>query len=93
LASILVEDAGREDGIAKEFLQAEARLPEAQQLPQRKFCPVTGLPRVYTEPKSQLPYAGLSALEQIRERSPPWTMLGGAAAYLESVKSIRDDIT
>ena len=93
LASILVEDAGREDGIAKEFLEAEARLPANQQLPKRKFCPVTGLEATYTEPKTGLPYSGFSALEQIRERPPPWMLLGGSAAFLESVKSIRDDIT
>mmetsp|Transcript_27788 Transcript_27788/g.76495 ORF Transcript_27788/g.76495 Transcript_27788/m.76495 type:complete len:212 (-) Transcript_27788:1618-2253(-) len=92
LATILMEDAGREDGVAKEFLEAEARLTKKEQLPKRKFCPVTGLLAEYTEPKSNLPYSGFAALEQIRERPPPWMMIAGAAAYLESVKSIRDDI-
>ena len=90
LASILVEEAGREDSIAKAFIQAEARLDKGTQLPRRKFCPVTGLEAVYTEPKSGLHYSTIRALEQIRERPPPWMTLGGAAAYMESVKSILD---
>jgi hypothetical protein len=91
LASILVEEASREDGVAKEFLNAEARLPRAQQLPRRKFCPVTGMEGIYTEPKSNIPFANLRALEQIRERPPPWMTLGGSAAFLEARKSILDD--
>lgn len=91
LGSILVEEAGREDGVAKAFLHAEARLSPSQQRPRRKFCPVTGLIGLYTEPKSGIPYANLRALEQIRERAPPWMTLGGAAAYLEAVKSINDE--
>lgn len=91
LASILIEESGREDSVAKLFIQAKAKLDECQQVPRRKFCPVTGLEALYTEPKSGLPYSTLKALEQIRERPPPWMTLGGAAAYLESVKSIQDD--
>lgn len=91
LASVLIEEASREDGVAKEFLDAEARLPRDQQLPRRKFCPVTGMGGIYTEPRSNIPYATLRALEQIRERPPPWMTLGGSAAYLEATKSIRDD--
>ena len=90
LASILIEEAGREDSVAKEFLQAEATLDEQEQVPRRKFCPVTGMEALYTEPKSGLPYATFRALEQIRERPPPWMTLGGAAAYMESSKSILD---
>ena len=33
----------------------------------------------------------VQALEQIRERSPPWMTLSGSAAYLEAAKSIRDE--
>ncbi|KAL7563333.1 hypothetical protein ACA910_017809 [Epithemia clementina (nom. ined.)] len=90
LASILIEEAGREDSMAREFIQAEATLDESEQVPSRKFCPVSGLEALYTEPKSGLPYSTLRALEQIRERPPPWMTLGGAAAYMESVKSILD---
>lgn len=90
LGSILVEEASREDGVARDFLAAEAKLPKSEQLPRRKFCPVTGLPGIYTEPKSRIPYATMRALEQIQERAPPWMTLGGSAAYLEAVKSIED---
>ena len=61
------------------------------QLPARKFCPVTGMGGIYTEPKSGLPYANLKALEQVRERPPPWMNLSGSLAYHEAVKSIRDE--
>lgn len=91
LASILTDEHGREDSTARMFMSAEPRLKPEEQLPRRKFCPVTGLEGIYTEPKSGIPYANLKSLEQIRERSPPWMTLGGAAAYLEATKSIRDD--
>lgn len=91
LASILVEEAGRQDGVARDFLRAEARLSKNEQLPRRKFCPVTGLEAKYTEPKSKIPYSSLRALEQVRERAPPWMTLGGSAAYLEATKSILDE--
>lgn len=91
LASILTDEHGREDSTAKLFLDAEPRLPPNKQLPRRKFCPVTGLAGVYTEPKSGIPYSNMKSLEQIRERYPPWMTLGGSAAYLEATKSIRDD--
>lgn len=91
LGTILVEEANRgADGAARAFLAAEARVPEDQQLPRRKFCPVTGLEGIYTEPKSGIPYSSMKALEQIRERAPPWMSLNGAAAYHEAVKSIED---
>ena len=86
LGTILVEDPNR-----AAFLAAEARVPpNQQQLPRRKFCPVTGIEGIYTEPKSGIPYSSLKALEQIRERPPPWMTLGGAATYHEAVKSIED---
>ena len=91
LASILADEHGREDSTAQLFLCAEPRLRPDKQLPRRKFCPVTGMEGVYTEPRSGIPYANLKSLEQIRERSPPWMTLGGSAAYLEATKSIRDD--
>lgn len=59
--------------------------------PPRKFCPVTGMPGIYIEPKTHIPYASLPALEQIRERPPPWMTLGGSIAYHEAVKSIRGE--
>jgi hypothetical protein len=93
LGTILIEEANRgEDGAARAFLAAEARVPATDQhLPRRKFCPVNGIFGVYTEPKSGIHYSSLRALEQIRERSPPWMTLGGAAAYYEAVKSIEDE--
>lgn len=91
LASILTDEHGREDSTAKRFLDAEPHLVPERQLPRRKFCPVTGLEGVYTEPKSGIPFSSMKSLEQIRERSPPWMTLGGAAAFLEATKSIRDE--
>jgi hypothetical protein len=92
LGSILVEEANREEGAARAFIDAEARiLNPNEQLPRRKFCPVTGLEGIYTEPKSGIPYASLKALEQIRERAPPWMTLGGTPTYWEAAKSLRDE--
>jgi YL1 nuclear protein C-terminal domain len=88
-ASILLEEAGRDDGISLDFLNAEARISEP--LPRRKFCPVTGLRGIYTDPKSGVPYANLVALEQIREQAPPWMTLGGTAAFHEAIKSLRNE--
>ncbi len=60
--------------------------------PPRKFCPVTGLFGEYTEPRTGIPYASLSALEQIRERPPPWmsSVNAGSANYWEAVKSLQN---
>lgn len=90
MASILTEEFSRFDGVAKPWLDNEARKP-GPRIPSRKFCPVTGMEGIYTEPKTGLPYANLKALEQINERPPPWMTLGGSLAYHECVKSIRDD--
>ena len=60
-------------------------------LPARKCCPVTGMEGIYTEPKSGLPFANLKALEQVRERPPPWMTLAGSIAYHEAAKSIREE--
>lgn len=91
LAHILLEDASREDGAAHAFIEAEARVPPGKQLPRRKFCPVTGTPGIYTEPRTGIPYSSLRALDQIRERPPPWMTLNGQAAFWEAAKSIRED--
>ena len=91
VASILLEEVNRDDGVARSWLDAEARMPPERQVPRRKFCPVTGMEGVYTEPKTGIPYAKLSALEQIRERPPPWMTLGGALAFHEAARSIRDE--
>lgn len=92
VASILIEELSREDSIAKEYIQAEGKLKKHEQLPVRKFCPVTGLIGKYKEPKiGCISYSTITALEQIRERPPPWMMIsGGAAAYLDIVKSIQN---
>jgi hypothetical protein len=106
MANILLEEVNRDDGVAFAWLEDEARIsrhPSSSktttinittkflQLPARKFCPVTGMEGIYTEPKSGLPYANLKALEQVRERAPPWMNLGGSIAFHEAVKSIRDE--
>jgi hypothetical protein len=85
LASILQEETTRYDGVAQAFVEAGR---STTTLPQRPYCPVTGLPGVYREPKSGLCYANDRALEQIRERAPPWRNLTGAAAYNDVVRSI-----
>ncbi|KAG7349773.1 YL1 family nuclear protein [Nitzschia inconspicua] len=99
LASVLLEEVNRDDGVAYAWLDNEARIPKNQQQqqsncrmpPPRKYCPVTGMEGIYTEPKTQIPYANLQALEQIRERPPPWMILGGSIAYHDAVKSIRGE--
>ena len=100
LASILIEESGRNDGVVREYVNAEARPIRGTgtgrgrfTYPKRKFCPVTGLFGVYTDPKTQIPYANLEALEQLRERTPPWlsTFSGGSAAYYDAVKSLRNE--
>jgi hypothetical protein len=105
VANILLEEVNRDDGVAYAWLEDEARIAKPpktrktaigsaarfSQLPARKFCSVTGMEGIYTEPKSGLPYASLKALEQVRERPPPWMNLGGSIAYHEAVKSIRDE--
>lgn len=94
LTSILIEESGREDSTLKQYLEAEA-IPKtkASIRPRRKFCPVTGLEGIYTDPKSGVSYANLEALEQLRERAPPWTtgLSGGTAAYHDTLRSLRDE--
>jgi hypothetical protein len=103
MANILLEEVNRDDGVAYNWLENEARYNISNNkkngdgksqiiLPARKFCPVTGMEGIYTEPKSGLPYANLKALEQVRERTPPWMNLSGSIiAYNEAIKSIRDE--
>jgi len=66
-----------------------------QKLPQRKFCPVTGLFGIYTDPKTGIPYANLKALDQIQERAPPWLNASsssyGNATYFEAISSLRGE--
>lgn len=90
LASVLLEEVNREDGVARTWIDNEARQKD-QKVAVRKFCPVSGQEGIYTEPKSRIPYANLKALEQIQERPPPWMTLGGALAFHEAVSSIRDE--
>jgi len=92
LASILIEESSRSDGVSKKNLDAEAR-PFKYKYPTRKFCPVTGLEGLHNDPKSGIPYANAKALGHIRERSPPWmgSLGGGTASYFEAVKSLRNE--
>ncbi|KAL9186238.1 hypothetical protein ACHAXT_005476 [Thalassiosira profunda] len=111
LASILIEEAGRSDSVAKQYVDASVKklgsgatrtqkedkgkivTTYTNPHPQRKFCPVTGLLGEHTDPKTGIPYASLAALEQIRERAPPWMGTGnaGSASYWEAVKSLKND--
>jgi hypothetical protein len=94
LASILIEESSRTDGITNKYVNAEARPMKGQpRYPTMKICPVTGLEGVYTDPKNGIPYANLKALEQIRERMPPWISgtQGGSSAYHDAVKSLRNE--
>jgi hypothetical protein len=90
LASILLEEVNKEDGVARAWMDTEARKKD-QKVAVQKFCPVSGLEGIYTEPKSRIPYANLKALAQVQERPPPWMTLGGSLAYHEAVSSIRDE--
>lgn len=90
LGAVLLEEASREDGIASELLATHATT--STPLPQRHFCSVTGLPGRYRDPTTGLWYSTYGALEQIRERPPPWMSLSGGAnaTFLEAVRSIED---
>lgn len=88
LASILLEETQRDNGVAHLFVEAAGA---TSYVPVRRYCPVTGLPGLYREPKSGVSYATNQALEQIRERPPPWMTLTGAAAYNDLVKSFQQD--
>ena len=100
LASILIEEASRSDSVAKRYVGAAVKRFDpgsktgTKPYPMRKFCPVTGLLGVYTDPKSGIPYASLSALEQIRERAPPWMNAanGGTASYWEAMNTLKSDL-
>ncbi|KAL3931548.1 MAG: hypothetical protein SGBAC_011255 [Bacillariaceae sp.] len=91
LATILLEEMNQQDGVAQDWLNNEARDTSGRKQVVRKMCPATGLFGIYTEPKSRIPYANLQALEQIRERPPPWMALSGSLAYHEAVTSIRGE--
>ena len=95
LAAVLIEESSRGDGgVAEKYLKAEARPMKGNpRYPSMKLCVVTGLEGVYTDPKSGVPYANLQALEQIRERVPPWMSgsQGGSSAYHDAVKSLRNE--
>lgn len=103
LASVLIEEStrGQQDGVLQQYLNAEAVHTtnnkdgsKKRQYPRRKFCPVTGLEGLYRDPKSGIPYANLTALDQIRERPPPWISgfnNTGSAAYYEAVKSLKNE--
>lgn len=88
VGTILLEESARPDGVAMHYLDAIAQC--SNPLPARKFCPVTGRFANYVDPKSKIPFANLRALEQIRERPPPWMTLSGSAVYQEAVKAIRE---
>lgn len=89
LASILIEEANRTDSVAKQYVNAAVK--SKPNVKPRKFCPVTGLPGIYVDPKSGIPYASLTALDQIRERAPPWMNSAGAGSYWEACRTLRNE--
>lgn len=99
LASILIEEStrGPQDGVLQQYLNAEAIRPSNDSkalYPKRKFCSVTGLEGLYKDPKTGIYFASLTALEQLRERTPPWISgMGnvGTATYYEAVRSLKND--
>lgn len=100
LASVLIEEStrGPEDGVLQQYLNAEAVRPSntKARYPRRKFCSVTGLEALYKDPKSGIPFANLAALEQIRERPPPWISgfnNAGSATYYETIRSLKNEDT
>lgn len=100
LASVLIEEStrGTQDGVLQQYLNAEAVRPANGKsvYPRRKFCSVTGLEALYKDPKTGIPFANLTALEQIRERQPPWISglnNAGSATYYEAMKSLKNEDT
>jgi len=93
LASILLEESSRSSNVISNYLEAEARpMTKDRKLHvTRNFCSVTGLFGIYKDPKSGIPYTNLRALEQIRERAPPWMVLSGNAAYADAIRSLRNE--
>ena len=92
LASVLIEEANRYDSVARKYVNAAVSSRKKSASAPRKFCPVTGLYGTYIDSKSGIPYASLKALEQIRERAPPWmNSSGGSGAYWEACKMLRND--
>ena len=93
LASILLEESSRSSNVVSKYLEAEARpMTKDQKVPAtRNFCSVTGLNGIYKDPKSGIHYANLRALEQIRERAPPWMVLSGNAAYVDALRTLRNE--
>mmetsp|Transcript_12255 Transcript_12255/g.14043 ORF Transcript_12255/g.14043 Transcript_12255/m.14043 type:complete len:222 (-) Transcript_12255:271-936(-) len=89
LASILLEETTMEDGVTHLFVEAAESV--TSHLPPRPYCSVTGLPGKYREPKSGQSYATSKALEQIRERLPPWKTITGSGAYHDLVKSLQQN--
>lgn len=98
LASILMEESGRTDSVLEDYLNSESRPSSSKTkgknviYPPRKFCPVTGLFGIYTDPKTRICYANLDALEHLRERPPPWLSYhfgSGSSTYHDTVQSLR----
>jgi len=87
--SVALLDDRNSETVAR-YVRAEA-VAKKPLLPPRHFCPVTGLPGIYTDTKSSIRFSGLGALEQLREREPPWLTNasgGGDACYYEAMKSL-----
>jgi len=79
--SIAVERYIRADAVEKEPIY-----------PSRHFCPVTALPGIYRDKRSGIRFSGSEALEQLREREPPWMTGaggGGDACYYEACKTLK----
>ncbi|GFQ08053.1 swr1 complex subunit 2 [Phtheirospermum japonicum] len=58
----------KKEGEEKRITQEEMLLEAAQTDPEKAMCAVTGLPAIYRDPKTGLPYANKEAFKIIRER-------------------------
>ena len=68
-------------------------LPPRSSLPPRHFCPVSGLPSQYRDPRSGLRYYDAEALQTLAEKAPFWiNPAGGNCSYAEAVKMGRETL-
>lgn len=86
LGMILLEEASRPDSAAHRFLETQAKT-KSNARKVGPLCPVTGWKGRYRH--GPLYYYNERALEQLRERLPPWmTLTGSTATFAEARSSL-----
>jgi len=60
--------------------------------PQVHYCPVTGYRAKYTDPQTGIRYSNQGALENLREKAPPWitNLGGGGCEYFDALVGARN---